>query len=55
MISDDLRVIYNALVKLSQEKNIVEEIESIMGTHLVHGMTDPYYLWPFLTDSFFFQ
>ena len=31
VISDDLRVISDVFVNLSQEKNIVEEIESIMG------------------------
>ena len=30
-ISDDLRVISDVFVKLSQEKNIVKEIESMMG------------------------
>ena len=33
MISNDLRVISDVFVKLSQGKNIVEEIELIMGTH----------------------
>ena len=34
MISVNLRVISNAFVKLSQGKNIVEEIESITGAHV---------------------
>ena len=32
MISDELRVISDVFVKLSQEKNNVEELESIMGS-----------------------
>ena len=34
MFSNDLRLIYDVFVKLSQEKNIVKEIESIMGAHM---------------------
>ena len=33
MISDDLRLTSDVFVKLSLEKNIVEEIELIMGAH----------------------
>ena len=33
VISDDLRVIFNVLGKLSQEKNIMEEIKSITCAH----------------------
>ena len=34
MISEDLGVVSDVFVKLWKEKNIVEEIELIMGTHV---------------------